>query len=236
VSLFVRGWPRRPQEVGATRDNPPQVQPPIVSKQGQPAVHDFVAQMSKLKAEKIPQRLDADDDRIRQFEDYIGAALPDDYRSFLSHHSGVWVSATCPISEPTPFGDEATIETFYGFMSDERRLDDLYYNSDLFEGAPVAIPIAEGGFGSRIFLFVSGELAGGVYFYDGENRCFWPDDQFYSMYENLSFKIQAYLDLRKNGELPQKPEGMENFYRVADDFTSFIESCKYWDLDAEDGA
>jgi hypothetical protein len=119
-------------------------------------------------------------------------------------------------------------------MSDERQSDDLYYNSDLFEGAPVAIPIAEGAFGSRVFMFVSGKFANSVYYYDGEQRYFWSDGQFHSMYENLHPKIQAYLDLRKNGKLPRKPEGMENFYRVADSFTAFIESCKYWDLDAED--
>ena len=55
-----------------------------------------------------------------------------------------------------------------------------------------------------------------------------------SFVQNLAPEIAAYLKLRRQDKLPQKPEGMENFYRLAPTFTEFISACKYWDLYGDD--
>lgn len=187
---------------------------------------DFAQKLTELNAEQLSKRLDATEDRINEFEEFVGATLPADYRAFLSKHGGTGASAVCPIIEPNPCGDQASVDIFYGFMSDERKSNDLYFNSELLDGAPIAIPIAEDFFGNRTFLFVSGEFAGGVYFFDAQERFFWPDSQFHSMYENLHPRIQEYLDFRSSGQLSPKADGMENFYRISDSFESFLKSCR----------
>jgi hypothetical protein len=196
-------------------------------------MYKFGPKMKELKAEAIPDRLIANESLIKEFEDHIGVSLPHDYRSFLSSHSGIWLSAKFRVNEPTPFGNEGTIETIYGFMKKNRKSDDLYNNIDISEGAPVAIPIGKDGVGNQVFLMLSGKLRGQVYFRDSQQRYFWPDERFYDMFENLHPDIKDFLEMRKNGKIPIKEKGMENFYFVANSFQSFIELCDYWDTDAE---
>ncbi|MEM8866289.1 MAG: SMI1/KNR4 family protein [Planctomycetota bacterium] len=104
-----------------------------------------------LDIEPITTRLPATDSRIVELEKHIGVELPSEYRDFLSRFGGSWVKGIAPISEPTPFGD-ATIESFYGFIDGKPRSCDLKFQSDLAQGAPVAIPIAGGAFGCQTFI------------------------------------------------------------------------------------
>lgn len=192
---------------------------------------EFAAKINELAPSPTQGRLEPSPERIDAFEQHIGAELPADYRMFLAAHAATSVSATCPIFEPSPCGQEAVVERFYGFLDDTcyGSLDEV---SDDAEGAPVVIPIGEGGFGSQLFLILAGELCGNVFFYDAQQRFFWPDEQFHSMYSNLHPDIGEYLRLRAANELPDKPEGMENFYLIANSFTAFVRTLEYWDLDA----
>ena len=52
----------------------------------------------------------------------------------------MWVSATCPVLEPSPCGSEAWIEAFYGFMPPDRNSDDIRWQTEIFAGAPVIVP------------------------------------------------------------------------------------------------
>ncbi len=191
---------------------------------------DWTALLEKLGREPIPSRLEPTEERIQAFEQHIGAILPGDYREFLSQHSGVWVSACAPIAELTPCGQFTAIQSFYGFMEKEWMSSDLQWNSDTAGGASVAIPIADGAFGSQIFLFISeneylGIKSGAVYFWDWEGRSAWTDEKFHRMFSNLAPEIRTYLQLRKDGQLPEKHDGLEDFYRIADSFTGFLEVC-----------
>jgi hypothetical protein len=191
--------------------------------------------VSELKGELIRGRFEATEERIRGLEQDVGAALPEDYRTFLARHGGTWVTATCPIAEPCPCGDGATIETFYGFMCEERPQEDLQHNRRLLQNVPGAIPIAEGAFGSLILLFVSGERRGSVYFYDAEHRSSWTDEQFHGAFASLAPTIVKYLEMRRSGRLPKKPRTMEDHYHLADSFSEFLERCAHWDLEAQSG-
>lgn len=214
----------------ANRKLPMSKQPSLSNEDAASLLSTFDAKLSALKQKPIPDRLQPTSSRIQEFEEHIGAKLPDDYRLFLTKFAGVSVSATCPIREPSPCGDEATIDLFYGFMPEEKGYNSLAENSDDADGAPVVIPIAGGAFGSQIYLILSGRLSGTVCFYDAQQRFFWTDAKFHSMFSNLAPNIEKYLELRKNDQLPRKPNGMENFYVIADSFTDFIESMKYSDL------
>lgn len=189
--------------------------------------------MTAFGCEPMPNRYEPSPELVLSLEDHIGTDLPTDYRSFVLEYGGVWARALAPIQEITPCGQHATIECFYGFMTGKPRAFDLKWQCDLAEGAPVAIPIAAGAFSSQIFLFTSdqerlGVKRGATYFWDGDNRSSWPDETFYSSFEDLSPELERYLELRRNGQLPQKPDALSDFYIIADTFTSFLESCKPW--------
>jgi len=186
--------------------------------------------MRGLDVEVIPSRQIPTEARVKEFERHIGVEVPPDYRTFLIEFGGAWVNAVVPIAEPTPCGEKAVIECFYGFMPKGRNSDDLHWQCDLAEGAPIAIPIARGAFASQVFLFTSdqkrlGAERGSVYFWDGENRSAWPDELFHQSFENLAPEIGRYLELRRNGLLLLKPPGLADFYRIAPTFTSFLEAC-----------
>lgn len=192
--------------------------------------------MRSLACEPIPTRVDASEDRVSQFEDHIGAKLPDDYRDFLTVYSGTWVSGLAPILEPTPFGPNVTIESFYGFMQETYQSCDLRWQCNLAGGAPVAIPIAGGAFGCQAFLICEDNPRlkmshGSIYYWDCENRSAWPDEMFYQRFSNLAPDIKQYLEYRRSGALPRKADAIADFYKVAESFTLFMESCTPWTKD-----
>ena len=182
--------------------------------------------MEKFEVLEMAGRLPATHERIKEFEAEIGATLPDDYRFFLTSYAGVRIDAVCSIRELTPFGDEVLTEYFYGFFEFDRGYNSLSESNAMAEGAPAVIPIASAPFGSQIFLFVSGERKGEVYYYDGQQRALWSDEQFKIMFSNLAPEIKNYLKLRQAGELPKKHSAFTNFYKLADTFTEYLESCR----------
>jgi len=182
--------------------------------------------MEQFDISELDGRLSATPERITEFETEIGATLPKDYREFLLNHAGIRIDAVCPIQEPTPFGTEAMTEFFYGFFDFDHGYNSLSENSDIAEGAPTVIPIACAPFGSQIFLFISGDRKGEVYYFDGQQRVVWPDEQFDKMFSNLSPEIKRYLELRRSGKLPKKPPAFANFYKLADTFTEYLEACR----------
>lgn len=193
----------------------------------------FDEHMSHLACEPWPGRLDADEERIRKFEEHIGADLPEDYRVFLGKYAGSYVSATCELLEPSPCGQTVVIEKIYGFLPEDD-YGSLEEVSDDADGAPVVIPIAEGGFGSQYFLILGGELKNSIFFFDSQQRWFWPDEKFREMYDDLHPDIEEFLRKRAANELTEKPDGMENFYLVAESFKGFVESMDFWDLELDD--
>lgn len=182
--------------------------------------------LEAINYESITIRIDPTERLVADYERKFKTKLPAAYRAFLISYGGIWVSATCPIQEPCPCGSSACLQSFYGFMPPERVSDDIRWQTEIFQGAPVIVPIAESGFGSMISLKCEGDDAGTIYFFDGEQRFFWPDEQFHGMFENLAPEISVYLSLRKERKLPKKPRNYENFYRIAPNFDEFLMACK----------
>jgi hypothetical protein len=58
---------------------------------------------------------------------------------------------------------------------------------------------------------------------DHYGRSSWSDEDFFK-WPHLAAEIRHYLDLRREGKLPKKPEGFEDVYLVARSFTVFIDS------------
>lgn len=127
------------------------------------------SKMQALGCELIPTREDATESRISEFETHAGATLPSDYRDFLTQFGGLRIKALAPIDEPTPFGPNATVESFYEFITDKYQSCDIQWQCDLADGAPVAIPIAGGAFGCQTFIIAEdnpkiGVSRGQIYF------------------------------------------------------------------------
>ena len=195
--------------------------------------------MQSLGSRPIAKRDIATDAKISAFERHASVKLPSDYRTFLERHGGSWVHALAPIAEPTPIGAEATIESFYGFVTGKHSSSDLQSQCDLADGAPVAIPIASGAFGCQTFIIgvdnpTVGVTRGQIYYWDCNGRSSWPDEQFDEWFPNLAPSIQEYLQRRKAGDLPVKHDALSDYYLVAESFTKFFELLIPWNLDEAD--
>ncbi len=157
---------------------------------------------------------------VRAFQRRFGIYLPADYRSFLVRHGGVQGDARCPMIEPTPFGTSTIITGFYGFHDDE-----IGETTDLIEGGPEIIGLGSECLGRMFWLFCAEPYVGHVFVRDHYGRSSWSDEDFFK-WPHLAPEIRHYLDLRREGKLPKKPEGFEDVYLVARSFTAFIESLK----------
>ena len=159
---------------------------------------------------------------VREYEGRFALSLPTDYREFLVHHGGVVGSAECAFQEQTPCGNATCVDSFYGFTRSDRH-DDIARATEMIEGAPDVVAIADNLMGAMFWMKCSGRDRGYVYMHDHEGRFAWPDEEFYVRFGNLSPTIKDYLILRKRGGLPEKPRGYEHVYRLATSFGEFIE-------------
>lgn len=160
--------------------------------------------------------------RVRAFEAQFKLTLPADYRAFLVKRSGVTGSALCPFQEPTPCGDRCCVDMLYGFTKPERS-DNVVDATERIDGAPAVIAVGENLMGCQLWMICVGRNAGHVFMDDHEGRSAWPDSFFYERFPALSPVVERYLELRRKGELPAKPQGFEHLYRVATSFTDFLE-------------
>lgn len=155
---------------------------------------------------------------VRKFEARFGLDLPADFRAFLVRHGGVAGTAVCPMAEqPTPFGNSAAICWFYGFHNDQ--IGDA---TDSIEGAPDIIALGDNPLGRMFWLFCAEPYVGHVFLHDHQGRSGWSDEDFLK-WPHLAPEIRHYLDLRREGRLPAKPEGFEDIYLVARSFTDFLD-------------
>jgi len=159
---------------------------------------------------------------VHDFESRFTVALPSDYREFLVQHGGVIGIATCEFQEPTPCGNSTCVDGFFGFRREDDRRIDVVRATELIDGSPDVVAIADNLMGAMFWLKCSGKDRGCVYMHDPEGRFAWPDELFYERFPNLDPTIECYLRLRKRGELPAKPKGYEHVYRLATSFDEFI--------------
>ena len=153
---------------------------------------------------------------IEELENSIGSRLPDDYRSFLAAHDDSQLPCTqlFPFTEKTPFGDEGV-------------LDELLTLEDLGSDRPVWIDdvgmliIGDNLFGYPTYICLKAPRVGHIFYYYIQQRSLWEDDEFHRMFDNLADGIREYLRMRSDGRLPQKEDGFESFYHVANSFSEF---------------
>lgn len=132
--------------------------------------------------------------------------------------------------ELTPFGTTTVVDGFYGFQDDE-----IGDTTDLIEGAPEIIALGSEPLGRMFWLFCAEPYACHVFVRDHYGRSSWSDEDFFK-WPDLAPEIRHYLDLRREGKLPKKPEGFEDVYLVARSFTGFIESLQPYNDAADSGA
>jgi len=184
---------------------------------------EFAAKLASLGFELPKWQLPPSEALVVEFEKSFSLSLPTDYRGFLVKYGGFWSGdgAVCPCLEPTPCGDSAFIETFYGF-TEPIRSDNIMDATKMIDGYPDVIAIGDNILGGMLWLKCTGNDAGYVYMFDNQYRSNWPDEQFVEMFPNLAPAISQYLELRRKGKLPSKPKGYEHVYLVAKSFTQFM--------------
>jgi hypothetical protein len=185
----------------------------------------FGAKLKALEYELPDWCIPPSEELVADYERQFELKLPEDYRSFLAKYGGAGGTSICPFQEPTPVGDAAWIEDFYGFMPPEREGMDVRWATELIEGAPAVVAIAHAG-GGMIWLKCTGCDAGHVYFDDGDGRSAWSDEMFFERFPGLADEIKEYLAMRKSGRLPQKPQGYDHVYCLATSFTEFIDALR----------
>ncbi|MBX9622943.1 MAG: SMI1/KNR4 family protein [Gemmataceae bacterium] len=170
---------------------------------------------------------------VAGFERDYGLRLPAEYRAFLLAFGGWNGSATCDfLEQPTPNGTGAWVDLFYGRMAPEREVYDIRWATDSVGGAPAFVAVASGGMnGCMIAVRCGGPDDGHVYHFDRDQRSLWPDDEFRRMFPALDPSIEEWLERRRAGQLPPKPEGYESLYLLARGFNEFIDRLQPTDLD-----
>lgn len=164
---------------------------------------------------------------VHTLENQIGKRLPEDYRNYLSDgsfrlHGTHWYQ----ISERTPFGEQ-------GIIGRLLTLDD--FANDGINGFPdeMMLIIGDNLFGYPTCICLNEARFGHVFYYDFEQRVFWPKEQFQSMFSNLADNITQYIYDRDAGLLPQKETGLECFYHAADSFSEFLAKLEPEDAEEE---
>src|SRR5262249_4651298 len=91
-------------------------------------------------------QLPVTDGFVAGFERDYDLRLPVEYRNFLLQFGG-WVgSATCEfLEQPTPRGDGAWIDLFYGRMLPEYKVYDIRWATGSVGEAPAFVAVASGG-------------------------------------------------------------------------------------------
>ena len=182
------------------------------------------AKLDALGYIRADWQLPVTEEFVVEFEREAGLRLPAEYRDFLLAFGGWRGSATCGFLEPwTPLGSEAWIDLFYGRMIPEYEVYDIRWATEAVGGAPDFAAVASGGMnGCRVVVRCGGPDDGFVYFLDADQRSLWPDEDFRRMFPALDPLIEDYLIRRREGELPDKPEGYESLYVLARGFNEFI--------------
>lgn len=163
---------------------------------------------------------------LDSIESRVGVRLPESYREFLRVCGGWWRDIRCPCREPTPFGENHVVTGFYDAGEVAISLDSFIVPRNM-------VVIGYGHFSKDTCLSIAGIDRGSVYALDGEFRAYWDDDEFHQRFNGMGDGILHYLELRRAGELPEKPAGYENAYLLAESFDEFLLQCRPFDEGAE---
>jgi SMI1 / KNR4 family (SUKH-1) len=107
------------------------------------------------------------EERLEEFEEFLGTILPEDYRKFLLRHNG-------PIVEPTSFGSSegeelSSIEgCFYGLVAAEEYDLEKVFMENRDELPDGCLAIACDGCGNEVCLALTEKEMGKIYFYNHE--------------------------------------------------------------------
>jgi hypothetical protein len=184
---------------------------------------EFGAKLASLGFELPKWQLPPSEALVVEFEKRFTLTLPSDYRCFLVRCGGFWSGdgAVCPFLEPTPCGDSAFIQTFFGF-TEPTRSDNIIDATEMIDGYPDVIAIGDNTMGGMLWLKCAGNDAGYVYMFDNQYRSTWPDEHFFQMFPNIAPEIRKYLELRRQRKLPSKAKGYDHVYLVSKSFTEFM--------------
>ena len=152
---------------------------------------------------------------VERLERLVGVPLPADYRDFLLTVGGGYVDAWSPCGGPTPFGDEISVTVLQSGTEVVDHLDSAVTPRNM-----ICVSFGHGGMTGC--LSVAGLDRGQVFALDTGMRYFWDEGRI-AAWPHLAPSIKEFFRRRDADELPERPWGYENCYRMAGSFTEFLE-------------
>tara|TARA_R110002072_G_scaffold303012_1_gene491335 strand:- start:737 stop:1519 length:783 start_codon:yes stop_codon:yes gene_type:complete len=194
---------------------------------GREAIAKNHALKKKTPSTKTKPKTDSKKTRVdtwlKALEERMGR-LPGDYKRFVRERDFSRIPGPDGVSfdamEPTPYGS-GVLEFF---------LDPNPKQMGYFDEVDMLV-IGSNGFDYPTCMSLRKGDRGGIYYHDHQQRSLWDDGQFRMMFPNLAPGIEKYLSQRRSGKLPAKPEGLESFYRIAANFSEFLERCEPMESD-----
>lgn len=146
--------------------------------------------------------------------------LPDEFCAWLKRLSKKDdFRCTFPINEVSPL-EKGIVEDFI-FSK-----DDVFSQ---FDPVKMLVHFGSNIYGSTVCISLNMNDYGYIYYYDNEERLFWPTKTFES-FSAVAPQIKFFLEARDRGELPENELGQKNFYRVAKSFKQFLAVCSVYQL------
>jgi hypothetical protein len=155
----------------------------------------------------------SEEEAILAIEQSIGVSLPSAYRAFLLATAGGTLDGWAACEEPTPFGDSG-ITHFYSAKDVQRYLTSAIVPRNM-------VCIGGGHLGSFVCISIAGLDHGSVYALDSDMRHFWGPEKL-ARFTQLAPNIKEYFRLRDAQELPRKPWGYDNCYRICGNFEEYL--------------
>jgi hypothetical protein len=170
---------------------------------------------------------------LAALENIIQGQLPQVYAAFLSKYGGTAFEqdVIVPLQNSAPFGDDAAVERFYGFSTDDRD-SILTLTDEVYRGRipDEMLPFAEDGAGNLFLLGHREPVFDQVWFWDHEFMVYagkvphMRDDLEASGVDVSTLDDHA-LIRQWETLYPEKsahPAGYNNLYKVTDTFLQFL--------------
>jgi hypothetical protein len=151
---------------------------------------------------------------VERLEQLVGVTLPSDYREFLLTVGGGDLDAAAPCEGLTPFGETCSVTQLHSVADAIGLLD-----SDVTPRNMICVSFGHAG--QTGCLSVAGLDRGQVFALDTQMRFYWDGDTLARM-PHLAASIREFFRQRDADELPERPWGYENCYKLAASFADFL--------------
>jgi len=160
---------------------------------------DFMTEITFIPDSQIPE---ASEGKVREFEQLLGARLPDDYRNYLLRHNGEMPCKTDYWMPGEKNWIESVAEMYALIPADPPQSLNQFIIEDY--GVPSGwLPIANSGYGDFPVISLLEEDQGAIYYLFHEEHGYDPTERdrgVYRLASNFNVWINSLQELSKNGQ------------------------------------